>query len=269
MAEARRTYLITGASAGIGLAYARAYARRGNDVILTARRAERLAATADELTAAHGIAAHVFADDLADPAAPKRLLDAVAAKGIAIDGLVNNAGYGLPGAYAATSWEDQAAFLQVMVTAPCELAHRLLPGMLERRFGRITNIASLAGLVPGAAGHTLYGAVKATLIKFSESLAAETYGTGVNVCAVCPGFTYSEFHDVNGTRGQVSQMPSWMWKTADEVVDIGLRAVEAGDPVCVTGGANKAIAGLVRLLPDPLAYAMVRGQSKRFRRTDV
>ncbi len=133
------------------------------------------------------------------------MLAAIEAEGWVVDALVNNAGYGLLGAYAQTSWADQSAFLQVLLVSVCGLTHKVLPGMVERGFGRIVNVASLAGLAPGAAGHTLYAATKSFLVKFSQSLHLETQGAGVHVSALCPGFTYSEFHDVNGTCAQVSQ----------------------------------------------------------------
>ena len=142
----RRLALVTGASAGIGAALARSLAARGYDLALTARRQERLDALADELRLRFGAGSLVIPEDLADPAAPARLLAAVEAAGRDIDVLVNNAGYGLPGVFVETGWQEQADFLQVMLHAPTELTHRLLPGMTERRFGRILNVASLAGL---------------------------------------------------------------------------------------------------------------------------
>jgi uncharacterized protein len=165
-----RTAVITGASAGIGKAFAEVFAANGWNVVLTARRLERLEALAGELAAKHQVAATPIQQDLADPDGVKRLLGEIAAKGLTIDGLVNNAGYGVPGYYARTLWKDQKDFLQVLVMAPCELAHALLPGMIDRGFGRIVNVASLAALIPGTPGHTLYAASKAFMLKFSESL---------------------------------------------------------------------------------------------------
>ena len=106
----------------------------------------------------------------------------------------------VPGYYARTAWKDQRDFLQVLVTAPCELTHALLPGMIERRFGRIVNVASVAGLIPGTPGHTLYAAAKAFMIKFSESLLLENQQHNVLTTALCPGFTHTEFHDVAGVK---------------------------------------------------------------------
>jgi short-subunit dehydrogenase len=263
----RRLALITGASAGIGQAFARIFASHGYDLALTARRGARLEALADDIRLRYGGETLVIPADLADREAPVAILEAVQANGRQVDALVNNAGYGLPGAYADTRWEDQKAFLQVMVTAPCELAHRVLPGMLERRFGRIVNVASLAGLIPGGAGHTLYGATKALMVRFSQSLHLETEAQGVHVSALCPGFTYSEFHDVNGTRAQVSaSTPDWLWLGADEVAAAGYEAVEANRPICVPGSPNKAIAAVAKVLPDDWALALMASQGPRFRK---
>jgi short-subunit dehydrogenase len=169
----RRLCLITGASAGIGAEFARQYAALGWDVALTARRADRLDALAAELQEKYRITAIVIAEDLAKKSAPAKILAALEEKGRHVDALVNNAGYGLPGTFFSTSWKEQGDFIQVLYTAPIELAHRVLPGMAERGYGRIINVASLAGYAAGSAGHTLYASVKAGMIKFSESLNAE------------------------------------------------------------------------------------------------
>jgi uncharacterized protein len=265
---ARRLCLVTGASAGIGAEFARLYAERGYDLVLTARRTDRLDTLAAELKEKWGATCLTIGADLADRAAPKAILDTIEAQGRHVDALVNNAGYGLQGNYLASSWEDHAAFMQVLVEAPLELAHRVLPGMQARKFGRIVNVASLAGHVPGAAGATLYGASKAFLIKFSQSLNLENQTTGVHVSALCPGFTYSEFHDVNGMREQANTMPSWMWLEARKVVEIGFDGVEANQAVVVSGKANKAIAAFAKLLPDGIALGLMKSQMSKFRRAD-
>ncbi|MFN8920613.1 MAG: SDR family NAD(P)-dependent oxidoreductase, partial [Hyphomonadaceae bacterium] len=146
--------------------------------------------------------------------------------------------------------------------------YRVLPGMQERRFGRIMNVASLAGHLPAAAGATLYGASKAFLIKFSQALNLENTDNGVHVSALCPGFTYSEFHDVNGMRDQVSTMPKWLWQDAKTVAQIGYDALEANQPVVVTGTTNKTIAAIGKLLPDGLALRLMKSQVQKFRRAD-
>lgn len=245
-----RTALITGASAGIGREIALEFARRGFGVVLVARRADRLQALAQEIQGKHGVAADVVAMDLADAGAPARLYDEMRTRKIAVDALVNNAGYTVPGFFERTQWADQAALLQVMVTAVAELCHRFAPDMAARSYGRIINVASLAGLLPGAAGGTLYAASKSFVIKLSESLSLEYAGNNVHVTALCPGFTYSEFHDVAGNRDEVSQMPNILWMDADVVARQAVDAVMAGDPVYINGRMNRLLALLARWLPQ-------------------
>ncbi len=266
MQAARCCALVTGASAGIGEAYARALAGQGFDLVLVARRGERLAALAAALRRAHGIEVLCVVEDLGVAAAAERVLAAVSEAGLRVDYLVNNAGFGVPGSYHDQPWETHAHTLEVMVTAVAALTHGCLAGMRERGYGRIVNVASVAGLLPGSPGHTLYEAVKAWMVCFSESLAFENAGTGVNVCALCPGFTWSEFHDVTGTREQVSRFPGFMWWQAEDVVAEGIEAVEQGRPVHVPGRVYRAIVWLFRILPRPLARALIRRQSRHFRK---
>ncbi|MDP1872874.1 SDR family oxidoreductase [Phenylobacterium sp.] len=262
---ARRLALVTGASAGIGATFARSLAAQGHDLALTARRLDRLDALAAELRERHGIEVLTLAADLADPAAPRALQAALTAEGRTVDLLINNAGYGLPGAFGDNSWDDQAASLQVMLTAPCELAHLFLPGMTARGFGRIVNVSSVAGLVAGGAG--LYGAQKSFLVRFSQSLHLECAGSGVHVSALCPGLTWSEFHDVNGMRDALdSATPAWLWMDAETVVAAGLAAVEANRPVCVPGAVNKTLVLLAQHLPDTWIMALTASQGWRFRK---
>ncbi len=263
-----RTALVTGASAGIGAAFARALAARGYALVLTARRADRLEALARELGDRHGVQVVTIPEDLADPAAPERLATALEARGLHVDVLVNNAGYGVPGRFDRVPWPTHDAFMRVMVTAVCELTYRLLPGMVERKWGRVINVASLAGHLPAPAGHTLYAASKAFLIRFSEALAAERAPDGVFTTAVCPGFTYSEFHDVTGTRAKVSRMPKVLWMDADAVAEQGYAAVMRGDPVFIPGRVNRLLAWLARILPAALVRRLVAGSGNRFRQVD-
>lgn len=265
---ARHRALVTGASAGIGAEFARQLAARGCDLVLTARREDRLQILASGLRDAHGIAADVIADDLADPAAPERIAAAATRDGRAIDILINNAGYGVPGRYDTVDWETHARFMQVLAMAPLELCHLLLPAMRERGYGRIVNVASLAGLVPSTPGNTLYGPAKAFLMRVSQALAMEHRTYGIHVCALCPGFTRSEFHDVSHARKLVSKLPGWMWSGADDVVRQGLDAVERGQVVCVPGRANRAIKALMDVLPDRIALGLVARRAKHFRIRD-
>jgi short-subunit dehydrogenase len=260
------TALVTGASAGIGKAFADVFARHGFDLILTARREERLKSLAAELEGKHRIKATAIAMDLADPTGAERLVAEIKTSGLKVDALVKNAGYGVPGNYAASSWQAQKDFIQVLVTAPCELAHRLLPGMIARKKGYIINIASVAGMIPGSAGATLYGASKSFMVQFSRSLHLEQEANGVHVTAVCPGFTFSEFHDVAGNRAEVSKMPEFMWMTSEVVAQQGYDAVMRNKAVHVNGPVNKGIVLLAKYLPDQVGLMIVRARSKDFRR---
>jgi short-subunit dehydrogenase len=261
----RRTALVTGASAGIGAAFANVFASGGFDVVLVARREARLQQVAEQARR-HGVSAHVVALDLSEVDAVSRLCDELSARELTIDALVNNAGYGVPGTFTLPRWTDQRAQLQVMVVAVTELTYRLLPGMLERGYGRIINVASLAGLVPAPAGHTLYPATKAFLIRFSEALSQEVAAAGVHVTALCPGFTLSEFHDRTGTRAEVSRLPTWMWMDAETVALEGYQAVMAGVPVYINGRVNRTLERLVRWCPPRLVRAVNRRFSRTYRK---
>lgn len=260
------TALVTGASAGIGKAFAEVFAKNGFDLILTARREERLKALASDLESKYHIKATVIAKDLADPTGAERLVAEIKTDGLKVDALVNNAGYGVPANYDSTNWTAQREFIQVLVTAPCELAHRLLPDMVARKKGYIINVASVAGMIPGAAGATLYGASKAFMVQFSRSLHLEQEANGVHVTALCPGFTFSEFHDVTGSRAEVSKMPSYMWMTAETVAQEGYDAVMRNKAVHVNGPVNKGIVLLAKYLPDQVGLMIMRARSRGERR---
>ena len=262
-----RTALITGASSGIGEAFAEAFAAAGFNLVITARREDRLRAVAERLEKRYGTRVQVVAADLSRADAPARLCDDIAARGLTIDALVNNAGFGVPGTFIASEWERHAELLQVMIVSLAELTRRLVPGMVERKYGRVINVASLAALVPAPAGHTLYAAAKAFIVKFSEALASEVRAAGVHVTALCPGFTRSEFHDVAGMRAPVTELPGWLWMDASTVARQGFEAVMSGTPVYVTGRVNRGIALLARYVPQSLVAAVGRRAARRYRRS--
>jgi short-subunit dehydrogenase len=259
--------LVTGASAGIGEAFAELLAAKGYDVVLIARRADRLDALAAKIRERHGVAAYVIVADLSDPSAPEQIAQSLQQQGLHVDFLVNNAGYGVAGTYVDVPWLTHQHFLQVMVTAVCDLTYRLLPAMLERGWGRVINIASVAGMVPAPAGHTLYAASKAFVIRFSESLSAEGRPRGVHVTAVSPGFTYSEFHDVLGTREKMKSIPSALWLRADAVAREGYDAVMNGYPVVINGRAYRALVWLASALPKGLVRWASSQSGRRYRKT--
>jgi short-subunit dehydrogenase len=261
--------LVTGASAGIGTEFCRQLAAQGYQLVLVARRADKLQAVAEELQDAHGANSMIITADLSQKDACQTIVERLEEDNINIEYLVNNAGYGLPGSFHVPDWQEHADFIQVMMTAVCELTWRLLPGMRERGRGFIVNVASVAGLVAPSAGHTLYGASKSFLIKFSQSLALENASRGVKVTALCPGFTYSEFHDVNNTREMISQLPDYLWLDAKDVVGDTIKAMSADNvnPVVIPGRQYKLIVMANRYLPW-LAAILTRRNEKHFRITD-
>lgn len=233
--------------------------------MLVARRADRLQVVA-ERARRRGVDVAVIPIDLSEPGSVARLCDEVADRQLTIDVLVNNAGYGVPGTFTTAPWSAHEAQMRVMVIAVVELTYRLLPGMVARGYGRIINVASLAGLVPAPAGHTLYPATKAFVIRFSEALSHEAVAAGVHVTALCPGFTHSEFHDRTGTRDRVSRLPRWLWMDAPTVARQGYEAVMAGQSVYVNGRVNRTIAALARWIPPRVVAAVSRRVATLYRK---
>jgi uncharacterized protein len=260
-----RLALVTGASAGIGKSFAELLAADGMDLVLVARRRERLEELASAISEKYGVRAHVIDADLAEPAAPARIFEELSRRRIEVDVLINNAGFGIRQTFVKTPWEEHSRLIQVQVTAVANLTHLVLPGMLERGYGRIVHVASLAGLLPGAPTSTLYAAAKSFLVKFSESLTAELKVTGVHVCAVCPGFTRSEFHDVMGTRSIVSRLPNALWQNAETVAREGIDAVMRGDVVYVPGPVNRVLATIAQHLPPRAARELMSKSGSRYR----
>ncbi|MCS5691944.1 SDR family oxidoreductase [Cyanobium sp. FGCU-6] len=266
----RGAVLITGASSGIGAALARELAPSlaGGEapLVLTARRRQRLEALAAELTARHGIAVQTIDADLARPGGATALLEQLERRGVAVHTLVNNAGFGLRGTYEQVAWAEAAAMLQLMVVACAELCHALLPAMQRAGSGRIVNVASLAGLVPGLPGSTLYAACKAFLIHFSQSLALENRQRGVRVMALCPGYVRSEFHAVLGVEERIRErLPGLLWMDADELARRTLAALDGSRTVVVPGGVNRLLATLARGLPEQATAALSTAFSRRYR----
>ena len=256
--------LITGASAGIGAAFARAYARRGYDLALVARRADRLEALAVELGAAHGIEAFAIPADLAVFEACEGVLAAVAQRGRVVDALVNNAGFSIAQSFAGVPWARQRDFLMTLVVNACGLAHEVIPGMVARRYGEIVNIGSLAAFAPGVAGHSLYPGAKSLMVSWSQSLAAELKGTGVKVTVTCPGFTLTEFAEANGTKAVMDASPRRLFQTADQVVKTTLAALDRGQVVVVPGLHNKIAVAVLRYVPQPLLIAILGRASAKY-----
>jgi short-subunit dehydrogenase len=226
--------LITGASSGLGAEFARQLAATGHNVILVARRQEKLADLATALAEEFGVATEIIVADLAEPGAPATIEATCSRHGWVVDRLVNNAGIAGPDLIKDRDWQEQRAFFQLMMTSVAEMCHRFIPAMVERGFGRVINIASVAGRIPRSGGCN-YGPSKAYLVALSEELNVTYARSGVHTTALCPGFTHTDFHASAGLLGMKAGMPKWLWYDAPVVVRDGLAAVEAGKPVIVSG----------------------------------
>lgn len=248
--------LVTGASAGIGREFALLLAERGYDLVVVARREERLVALKKEAAEKFGVRTKVIVEDLSHIAAPRRILDELRAANLEIDFLVNNAGYAVNGGFAENDWSVHADFLQVMVGSWLHLTHGLLPAMVRKGRGRIVNVSSLASLCPEPPG-SLYAPVKCLMTSASRAMRFDLLGTGVHCTALCPGFTYTEFHDVLGVRDEMNSLPKFMWQQARPVCVAGLEGVERNRPVVVPGAFNKVASALCRVLPYSLTVRMI------------
>lgn len=240
------TVLITGASSGIGLELARCFAAAKSNLVLVARREEKLRELARELQANHGVQVHVIVKDLAESSASREVVEQIDAAGIAIDVLVNNAGFGERGPFVELGLQRQMNMLQVNVQSLTELTRRFLPGMIARRRGGVLNVASTAGFQPGP-WLTIYYATKAYVLHFSEGLAEELLGTGVSTTCLCPGATATEF-------GQQSHSDSALLfrlgtMSAERVARNGYRGFRKRRVIVVPGLGPKLLTLGVRLTP--------------------
>jgi short-subunit dehydrogenase len=241
-----QTALVTGASMGIGVDLAECFAADGYDLILTARSESALQALAERLAKEHRVKAIAIAVDLGERGAGSRLIEEIGRRGMVVDVLVNNAGYGIAGAFAGSKLEDQLGIIDVNDRALVELTHHTWPGMLERRRGGLLNVASTAAFQPGPL-MSVYYASKAFVLSFSEALWREAAGTGVHVSCLCPGPTTSNFRARAGTGAtRLSKRPKM---SALEVARLGYAGFQANERVVITGFTNALAARLVPLLP--------------------
>jgi short-subunit dehydrogenase len=241
--------LVTGASSGIGAAFAKLLAGAGTDLVLVARTADDLERLADQLRGASGVTVDVLPADLTADADRKTVRDRLGAASEPIDLLINNAGIATSGAFGEIPLEREVALVQLNVTAVVELAHAAVTAMKARGSGGVINVSSLSGLQPYPHGAN-YGASKAYVNSLSKALSTELSGHGVKVLALCPGFTRTNFQSSAGISR--TPIPDWLWLTPEQVAREGLSALRRGRSVRVVGAAFKVWAGLIKIVPDAL-----------------
>ncbi|MBW2457106.1 MAG: SDR family oxidoreductase [Deltaproteobacteria bacterium] len=242
--------LVTGASSGIGVALARQLASRGANLVITARREDRLEALAEELREQHEVDVAVIALDLGDPTAPAQLWDATEGQDRPVDILINNAGFGTQRLFVDIPWELSLQQLQVNLISLTELAHRFLCSMKERGAGYVLNVSSIGAYLPCPQFAT-YAAGKAYVRNFTEALAYELKGTGVHACCLCPGGTATEFSEVAGQS--LPKVAEMTMMSAERCARIGLAALFRGRRNIVSGFANSLGMWLLRFVPRRLA----------------
>jgi short-subunit dehydrogenase len=259
-AEKRRA-LVTGASSGIGMAFAERLARGGYDLILVARRKDRLDELAHLLRGAHGCDVEVLAADLTKSTSLHRVEEHAAKAGL--DLLINNAGFGSAGAFAELDIDGEEQEIRLNVLALVRLTRAVLPGMIRRKRGDIINVSSLASFQPGAYMAT-YGATKAYVTSFTEALSEELRATGVYVQALCPGLTKTEFQDHVPLDSSI--LPQMIWMTPESVVDASLTAMKSRDVICIPGVGYQMMASASALMPRAIVRRLLGASMRRVTR---
>jgi short-subunit dehydrogenase len=226
--------LITGASAGLGTEFARQLAARGLNLVLVARREEKLKSVAAELSTTHGIDVRTFSADLSTPEAPAAIYEFCETENLQVDWLINNAGAAGEDLFEERDWSKHEAFYRLMMTSIAQLCHLFVLGMKDRKSGFILNVASVAGRIPRSGGCN-YGPVKAYVVALSEDLAVTLAPYNIKASALCPGYTHTDFHETAGLMEMKNKMPKWLWYDASVVVSEGIKALESGKPVYVSG----------------------------------
>lgn len=239
--------LVTGASAGIGTALAAGLAARGHDLVLVARRAERLETIATDLRAAHSVDVEVLPADLESDAGVATVEARLGRDDAPVELLINNAGFGTSGPFHELPVAGEEAEIRLNVLALVRLTHAALVPMVERGHGGVINVSSVAAYQPTPDGAT-YGATKAFVSSFTNAIHEELRGTGVKAMVLAPGFTHTEFHERAMIEAE-SGMPEFLWQSAEEVAEAALKAYERGRSVCVPGAVNVAAAAFSTTLP--------------------
>ena len=251
--------LITGASSGIGLEIAACMADKGHNLILTARRENILMEASKDISEKYKVKVDYIAADLSDIDAPERIFNYCEENDYEVDVLVNNAGYGIPTSFHETSMEEEEKFIRVLGISVIAMTKIFLSGMVERGYGRIMIVSSVAAFSPPSSIQPLYGPIKTFMNRFSDGINLNYNHKGITSTAVCPGFTVTGFHTASGVQDEMDRVPSFMKLSATRVASEGVEATLSGKPLCIPSKTYKTLVFILKYVPESILTLLGKG----------
>jgi short-subunit dehydrogenase len=251
--------LITGASSGIGLEIAACMAEKGYNLILTARRENILIKASKDISEKYKVKVDYIAADLSDIDAPERMFNYCEENDYEVDVLVNNAGYGIPTSFHETSMEEEEKFIRVLGISVIAMTKIFLSGMIERGYGRIMIVSSVAAFSPPSSIQPLYGPIKTFMNRFSDGINLNYNHKGITSTAVCPGFTVTGFHTASGVQDEMDRVPSFMKLSATRVASEGVEATLSGKPLCIPSKTYKLLVFILKYVPESILTFLGKG----------
>lgn len=251
--------LVTGSSSGIGLEIANCLAQKGYNLVLTARRENKLKELTNELITNYKVKVDYISCDLSDPKSPNKIFDFCESKGYFIDLLVNNAGYAIPSTFDSTSMEDEEKFIRVLGISVIALSKIFIPKMIKNKHGKIMIVSSVAAFAPPSSIQTLYGPIKTFMNRFSESININYNHIGITSTAVCPGYTITEFHSSSGVQDEMDRVPSFLKKSAKRIAKEAVEATLKGKQVYIPTKTYKLIVFLIKTVPQSIFSLLSSG----------
>jgi short-subunit dehydrogenase len=251
--------LITGASSGIGLEIAACMADKGHNLILTARRENILMEASNDISEKYKVKVDYIAADLSDIDAPERIFNYCEENDYEVDVLVNNAGYGIPTSFHETSMEEEEKFIRVLGISVIAMTKIFLSGMIERGYGRIMIVSSVAAFSPPSSIQPLYGPIKTFMNRFSDGINLNYNHKGITSTAVCPGFTVTGFHTASGVQDEMDRVPSFMKLSATRVASEGVEATLSGKPLCIPSKTYKTLVFILKYVPESILTLLGKG----------
>ena len=251
--------LITGASSGIGLEIAACMADKGHNLILTARRENILMEASNDISEKYEVKVDYIAADLSDIDAPERIFNYCEENGYEVEVLVNNAGYGIPTSFHETSMEEEEKFIRVLGISVIAMTKIFLSGMIERGYGRIMIVSSVAAFSPPSSIQPLYGPIKTFMNRFSDGINLNYNHKGITSTAVCPGFTVTGFHSASGVQDEMDRVPNFMKLSAARVASEGVEATLSGKPLCIPSKTYKTLVFILKYLPESIMTLIGKG----------